>query len=509
MQNLLFSTRNSWHTPSMKEAMRPSGRVALFHSPCRRKTPRILKSASILFVVFGAFLFLSLAESFSGQSKELGIIATSKLNVRSAPGLDQRTIKVLEKGTKVNVVKHIEGWLEIIHNGQVGYIRDRESYVRVIKVPEIESDQSEIQRFKQKAEDIGRQLEKSRTEVLAFTKKEMNTINSLNKIDRALDTTQKRVSSLKSERVKLDKEIKETIQLSKDLIKNIHAAEKYAAQRLVALYKLNWLGRLHILASAESFHDLFSRKTTLERVLAHDERIRQNLLDDRTRLENLLKRQKVIKKEKQSLETAYNAQIKIMRTEKAKRSKLLDDIRSKRSLELAAIESLKQAAIKLDQTIKSLNLEYDQAGSVAKPADDKGQKSFTGLKGLLKKPVKGKIISFYGPYKNTKFNVVNFRSGINIKADRGEPIRSVFAGKTIYSSWFKGYGNMIIIDHGNNYYTVYGHVEEFFKQKGDRVETGEVIGTVGDTGSIYGSRLYFEVRHHGKPMDPLLWIKEG
>ena len=124
-------------------------------------------------------------------------------------------------------------------------------------------------------------------------------------------------------------------------------------------------------------------------------------------------------------------------------------------------------------------------------------------------PVKGKIISFYGPYKNTKFNVVNFRSGINIKADRGEPIRSVFAGITLYSRWFKGYGNMIIIDHGSNYYTVYAHVEELFKQKGDRVETSEVIATVGDTGSIYGSRLYFEVRNHGKPMDPLLWIKES
>jgi len=68
---------------------------------------------------------------------------------------------------------------------------------------------------------------------------------------------------------------------------------------------------------------------------------------------------------------------------------------------------------------------------------------------------------------------------------------------------------MIIIDHGNSYYTVYAHVEEFFKTKGDGVESDEVIATAGDTGSMIGSGLYFEVRHHGKPQDPMEWIKRG
>ena len=68
---------------------------------------------------------------------------------------------------------------------------------------------------------------------------------------------------------------------------------------------------------------------------------------------------------------------------------------------------------------------------------------------------------------------------------------------------------MIIIDHGKNYYTVYAHLEEVFKAKGDDVESGEVIATVGDTGSLTGAKLYFEVRHHGKPVNPLPWFKKG
>ncbi|MCD4786648.1 MAG: M23 family metallopeptidase, partial [Desulfobacterales bacterium] len=170
-----------------------------------------------------------------------------------------------------------------------------------------------------------------------------------------------------------------------------------------------------------------------------------------------------------------------------------------------AIESLKNSANELDQTMKALSIEFKQFKQVEKIKT----KDFTSFKGLLNMPVKGKIISFFGPYKNTKFNVKNFRSGIDIKADRGEPIHAVCDGLIIYSSWFKGYGNMIVIAHGKNYYSVYAHIEELFKTKGDKVEKDEVVATVGDTGSMVGSGLYFELRHHGKPMNPLEWLNSG
>ena len=191
-----------------------------------------------------------------------------------------------------------------------------------------------------------------------------------------------------------------------------------------------------------------------------------------------------------------------MSQKREKRSKLLTEIRSKKSYELAAIESLKMTATALDKKIKSLSSELNRH-------DQKINSSFLAFKGLLIMPARGKIIKFFGPYQNTKFNVINFRSGIDIKAKRGESVLAVCSGKVLYSSWFKGYGNMIIIDHGNSYYTLYAHVEEIFKAKGEAVETGEVIATVGDTGSMIGPNLHFEIRHHGKPVDPLKWLKTG
>jgi septal ring factor EnvC (AmiA/AmiB activator) len=115
----------------------------------------------------------------------------------------------------------------------------------------------------------------------------------------------------------------------------------------------------------------------------------------------------------------------------------------------------------------------------------------------------------FGKYVNEKYNVKNFRSGIDIRAKRGALIRAVCSGRVLFASWFKGYGNMIIIDHGDNYYTVYAHADELKKKLGEKVRGGEVIATVGDTGSMEGVMLHFEVRHHGKPIDPAIWLKNS
>ena len=189
------------------------------------------------------------------------------------------------------------------------------------------------------------------------------------------------------------------------------------------------------------------------------------------------------------------------------RAALLQTIRSKKELALAALAQLKEAAQELDATVKDLQ-PAGPASSAETPAAE-SYKPFDAYKGLLSWPVRGKIISLFGPYRDEKYKVMNFQSGINIQAERGEPIRAVSDGYIIFANWFKGFGNMIILDHGNHYYTVYAHLEEVFKVKGDHVQKGEVIATVGDSGSLMGPALHFEVRYHGKPMDPLDWIKKG
>jgi len=459
----------------------------------------------------GVIIILQPPDVCVAQSDEIGIVAANKLNVRSQPGIESPSLVLISKGTKVRILEHHNKWLKILHEGQVGYIRNLKQYVTIIsedstkKTVKTENNNGDIESFRKETRSIDREIEKGTAELLRFTIRETSIVNSLNDIDLTLDNARKNASSLKKELADFEKEIKKATNTSEELQKRIKTSEEYASKRLVALYKLNWLGKIYVLASAQSMYELFHRKKVLEQVLAYDENIWQNLIDNKEKLGQLLIELNAKKKEKLAVETDLKKQIKIMFRERQNRSQILDDIRKKRSLKLAALESLKQAAADLDHTVISLKSGAD----LTEPQKNISLKSFSTLKGLLNMPVKGKIVSFFGPHRNKKFNVTNFQSGIEIKADRGEPIRAVYDGRILYARWFKGYGNMIIIDHGNNYYTIYAHAQEIFASQGDTVEVGEVVATVGDSGSMIGPSLHFEVRHHGKPVDPLKWIKKG
>jgi len=348
-------------------------------------------------------------------------------------------------------------------------------------------------------------IEAHQKNIDAIAKKEMAVINELHDIDYTLNNKKKKVAVLKSAIADIEKKIALNTARSKELDRELQKNKTYASRRVVALYKLNQLGRLNYLASADSMYQFFYRRTLLETILNQDQKLLRELTDitnDLKLVSTDLERQK---QDISLLKQDLTPQIDQMTAAKKKRTSLLDKIRNEKSLELAAIESLQHSAKALNEKIDRLQ---DDSASQKKEAGSHPE-LFTDVKGLLMLPVKGKIIHFYGTYTDTRFNLINFRSGINIEADRGEPVHAVFKGTTLYASWFKGYGNMIIIDHGDHYYTVYAHAEELFKQKGDPVEAGEVIATVGDSGSVNGPGLHFEVRYHGKPVDPMHWIRKS
>lgn len=338
--------------------------------------------------------------------------------------------------------------------------------------------------------------------IAAIEKKEMAVIDDLHHIDRTLNAKKKEVAVLKSAIADIEEKFDRNKVLSQTLAGKIEKNRTYASQRLVALYKLNQLGRLNYLASADSMYQFFYRRTLLETVLERDRKLLDTLSNATMELKRVSSDLNRQKQEMLLMKQDLNLQINQMNEAKNKRSAILKKIRNEKSLEMAAMEALKHSAKALNEEINRLQ------DDVAPPQKTQGARldMFADVKGLLMMPVKGKIIHFYGSYTDTRFNLINFRSGINIEADRGEPVHAVFRGTTLYASWFKGYGNMIIIDHGDHYYTVYAHAEDLFKKKGDPVEAGEVIATVGDSGSLEGPGLHFEVRYHGKPVDPMHWI---
>jgi septal ring factor EnvC (AmiA/AmiB activator) len=135
----------------------------------------------------------------------------------------------------------------------------------------------------------------------------------------------------------------------------------------------------------------------------------------------------------------------------------------------------------------------------AAPPDGAG---FASLRGKLKMPVKGELLATFG----TKRAEGPSWKGLFIKAAEGTEIRASGPGEVIFSDWMRGFGNLIIIDHGAQYMTIYGNNQSLLKRPGDRIKAGEVIATAGNSGGNEQSGLYFEMRHQGRALDPLTWM---
>lgn len=433
---------------------------------------------------------------------DIAIVTASGLNLRKGPQRNAEIVRVLKKGETVRILGQSAGWLKVDHDGLTGFIKHNPKWVKSLTAETAgEAGLRERELIGRAAATVSRKLAARKAQVAEDLQREKDVLDRLNEINRNLNRTTLQVRDLTAALERLNAAIKETRQEIAALTERIKKTEAQASRRLVALYKLSWLGRVQFLASAGSINDFLGRKRALNKIVAHDEKVFRTLLADHEQLSGLMGKLKTRQTEKQRNAEALSAQLTAMEAEKTRRSSLLKRIQSQKSLEMAAIKSLKASAVALDGAIQAFLRQ-------APPPEAENFEGayFATFKGLLNMPVEGKIIKFFGPYKNPRFNVMNFRSGIEIQAERGEPIRSVRDGRVLFASWFKGYGNMIIIDHGKNFCTVYAHAEELFKQKGDTVLAQEVIATVGDTGSTPEPGLYFEVRHHGKPMNPIKWI---
>ncbi len=459
-----------------------------------------------------------------------GTVSSFKLNIRARPSRYSHVVIVVEKGKLVDVVEKkggVGGWLTVVYKGKKGYIRNRPKYITLTPMPRskknvmakksLDVKKPAKVKIKTGSKKNGKKdkvfASKAVTEekiaieekkVETFSKKEMEVIEGLNEIDYGLNQARLKYKILSRETKDLEtKSVK--IRESKEILTaHIDEAQIYAGERLNALNRMRMIGRLDIAGVPSSVFDFFLTQNAMKQVIQSDLQVIETQAEDLKKLSGLEKELGQQVAAKTDLEAELNLQIRIKEKETTKKEAILYEIRRKKNLSQAALESLKKAARELEEKLSAMDRKNLQ--SLNDSSDDS---SFLRQKGLLRIPVQGKIVSKFGPSKNGDYKSFTFQSGVDIKVERGEPVRAVFKGEVMFAQWLKGYGNLMIINHGDNYYTLYAHVEELFKKKGETVDTDEVIATAGDTGSIKGLCLHFEVRHHGKAVNPMQWIRKG
>jgi septal ring factor EnvC (AmiA/AmiB activator) len=362
-----------------------------------------------------------------------------------------------------------------------------------------------MENLRQEAEAVRRDIEEREAEIDRMIRHEGDVLSALETAAQVLHSQRRQAQALKVELEGLDQKLASTRLAEEDLVRRIRANEAYLSKRLVALYAINRLGSADVLAASASMVEAVKRKAALERIVSHDEEVQRRLRAYASVLRELQSELQRQQDEKQSRAAVYDRQLAAVNREQASRERLLARIRNDKAAQLAAVDNLQKAARMLDSEIRALSRppgsRVDGSRAAVRP--------IAASKGLLIFPVSGKIVNPYGPYRHPRLNVNAFRNGIDIAAERGEPVKAVHAGTILYSGWFRGYGSVVIIDHGDHFYSVYAHLEDVFKSVDNRVEAGDVIATAGDSGAMGATGLYFELRHHDRPLDPMEWLQPG
>ncbi|MCK4666298.1 peptidoglycan DD-metalloendopeptidase family protein [Candidatus Dependentiae bacterium] len=346
-----------------------------------------------------------------------------------------------------------------------------------------------------KLKKLDHKLSEKKSEIKEITSREKSTIELLDEIDKKLSRDKKSLTKLDLELRGLDKEIKIARKNLASSEQDLELYKRRLSRRVRAIYKFGRMNIFEIILTSDSTNEFLLKYKLLKIIAISDSRLikkleRENEIYRKKSEEMAVKLNKLI-----HLKDLTEHEMKKISKEKKKRKKLLDEFSKQKKNYKKEIKALENNSKMLKEFIAGML-------STNKRAPDDSTKILIQLKGLLSWPIKGKIAGRFGKYKNKEFKAFMFRDGIEISAKKGTFVMSSFSGTVKYSGWFKGRGNMIIIEHKYGISTIYGHLDEIFVEKGDVVKTGERIGKVGNTSSIKGYILYFGVWYKEKAIDP-------
>lgn len=280
------------------------------------------------------------------------------------------------------------------------------------------------------------------------------------------------------------------------------------SQRAVALYR--WQrsgGALALVNGAPSAASLMQRQHYFQTALVYDQRLAAELREASQRqvLVQLEMEQQLAELGHQKL--ALDAAKEAVRQEANKKRLVLAHLRREQSSRAHSLRQMEAAAERLARLLDQM-----ARRPAAKPSEPALGPTAGGaleaMRGRLEWPVDGRVSAPFGKFKHPEFAAEIVRKGIDIEAPLGDTIRAVERGHVAYAGHFSGYGNMVIVDHGERYFTIYGHLSEILKKNGELVRRGEVLGKVGADDSWSGAKLYFEMRKDGRSVDPLGWLKK-
>jgi septal ring factor EnvC (AmiA/AmiB activator) len=335
-------------------------------------------------------------------------------------------------------------------------------------------------------------------------KSEKSILETVSKMEEELQLTQTLLKALRNKEMIISEEIDKTERVMVLLEERKHERSEILNRRIREVYKKGKMHSIEVLLTSKTFIDAIKRFEYLTIIAEQDKRVYNELIALKRELNAKRQFLRTNLEEIKKINVEAEREAEFLLAKKNEKNTMLESVKEQRTKQEQLTKELTASTRRISNLIAQLEKERKE-----REKTEGAQNYFENVAGEIKWPCKGQVVSTFGNQVNPKYGTTVKNNGIDIKAPLGTPVHSVAKGKVVYNDRFLGYGNVVLLDHGKGYYSLYAHLQEIRVGLKDVVEKDQVIGTVGDTGSLEGPKLHFEIRENGKPVNPVPFLKQS
>ncbi|MDR3281165.1 MAG: peptidoglycan DD-metalloendopeptidase family protein [Synergistaceae bacterium] len=360
--------------------------------------------------------------------------------------------------------------------------------------------EKELANQQKRLDTMEREIKKTDAKLKDAKKKEETAMNDITRLSNKLAEAEQKLNVTELKRTQVSNKLTDTTIKIQETELRIERAKKLLKERVVAVYKYGGAAEFSLFMSASGTQDALSTSYLLTKIAEQDKLLINELLIQKDALDRARAELEKQRKELDSKNKELEKQKSTIQKTSSERNNMLQQARKDKALFQAEQAELLKSSNELKSKVNDLLAQKKrQAGSGKTPVYYKG--------GKVAWPLRGKITSPYGTRIHPVFKTKATHTGIDIDGNRGDPVRAAADGEVLYTGWLRGYGQVVILDHGGDLTTVYAHLSGIDTAENAKVKTGDKIGRVGSTGVATGNHLHFEVRVNGNTTDPMKYLQ--
>ncbi len=354
----------------------------------------------------------------------------------------------------------------------------------------LDDNRQELKQIRQRIEKLSASLEKEQKKKATLQKDLAGVQKELTRLRAREEEHAGNLKSLKKDIARKEAAIRQITDQSQQ-------RRKLVARRLGALYRGNQMRFLRILFANRSPVEIAEDYHYFKKIVQHDRSLLTSFRRDQEILAGELASLETIQERREQQIEQLKESRDTLKEGRRLKKRLLSKLKRRQGAMTVELKTLKEKSARLAALVKKL-----ESAPTRKYTQDFGD--FSRQKGRLAWPIKGRVKVPFGTGRLAGLGTLYDSQGIEIAASGNQTIHAIWGGTVIFANNFRGFGNMIIIDHGDNFYSLYAQASRLQKKVGDSVSVGELLGYPGyeDADSVY-----FEIRHHGTPLDPMAWLK--